>query len=178
MSFIISDDPSALYIFTSCIIVFCTSITLVVVFVPKVRTLKRYPFNAGWLNNRGAGTILHGSACYFDPSYLERYPMMCLLWGFRDTIWKVHTGTPTWPQGGPNFKLLKSLSIWVSNESSWPEESENVNYFTIRYTLTPEKIPRRSHNPLGTSGFLRSSANVMQFFWTRRVRVRLAWRLV
>ncbi len=36
VSYIISDDPSALYIFTSCIIIFCVTITLCVIFMPKV----------------------------------------------------------------------------------------------------------------------------------------------
>ena len=35
--------------------------------------------------------FLHGPACYFHLSYLERFPMVCLSWGFRDTIWNVYT---------------------------------------------------------------------------------------
>ena len=35
----ISDRPSILYIFLSCIVLFCTTITLVVIFVPKVSIL-------------------------------------------------------------------------------------------------------------------------------------------
>ena len=48
------------------------------------------------------------------------------------------------------------------------------NYIIASY-VRAEKLPRRSHNPLGTSGFLRSSALV--FFLPGRV-VCLARRLV
>ncbi len=36
ISFVIRGDPSALFTFTSCVVIFCTTITLLIVFMPKV----------------------------------------------------------------------------------------------------------------------------------------------
>ena len=40
VSFLIGDDPAALYLFISGIIIFCNTVTLLVIFIPKVRTLQ------------------------------------------------------------------------------------------------------------------------------------------
>lgn len=39
VSFALGDDPGSLFLFISCITLFCTSATLIVIFVPKVRTI-------------------------------------------------------------------------------------------------------------------------------------------
>ncbi|XP_072030305.1 gamma-aminobutyric acid type B receptor subunit 2-like [Amphiura filiformis] len=43
VSFLISNDTAALYIFTSCIIIFCATLTLAVLFVPKVVSVYKFP---------------------------------------------------------------------------------------------------------------------------------------
>ncbi|XP_072031852.1 gamma-aminobutyric acid type B receptor subunit 2-like [Amphiura filiformis] len=43
VSFLISNNTSALFIFTSSIVIFCTTLTLIVVFVPKVISVHKYP---------------------------------------------------------------------------------------------------------------------------------------
>ncbi|XP_038069217.1 uncharacterized protein LOC119738403 [Patiria miniata] len=43
VSVVISTNPEALFAFVSCIILFCTSITLIVVFVPKIIAVVKYP---------------------------------------------------------------------------------------------------------------------------------------
>ncbi|XP_072030368.1 gamma-aminobutyric acid type B receptor subunit 1-like [Amphiura filiformis] len=43
VSFLITNDTSALYIFTSSIIIFCATVTLVVLFVPKIISVYKYP---------------------------------------------------------------------------------------------------------------------------------------
>ncbi|XP_038071683.1 uncharacterized protein LOC119740441 [Patiria miniata] len=43
VSVVISSNPEALFVFVSCIILFCTSITLIVVFVPKIIAVVKYP---------------------------------------------------------------------------------------------------------------------------------------
>ncbi|XP_071791804.1 gamma-aminobutyric acid type B receptor subunit 1-like [Asterias amurensis] len=43
VSVVINNDPEALFLFVSCIILFCTSITLTVVFVPKIIAVVKHP---------------------------------------------------------------------------------------------------------------------------------------
>ncbi|XP_072018246.1 gamma-aminobutyric acid type B receptor subunit 2-like [Amphiura filiformis] len=43
VSFVINNDPAILYIFTSCVVLFCTTITLIIVFVPKIISVYKYP---------------------------------------------------------------------------------------------------------------------------------------
>ncbi|XP_022091351.1 uncharacterized protein LOC110979652 isoform X2 [Acanthaster planci] len=43
VSTVINSNPEALFVFVSCIILFCTSITLIVVFVPKIIAVVKYP---------------------------------------------------------------------------------------------------------------------------------------
>ncbi|XP_072015065.1 gamma-aminobutyric acid type B receptor subunit 2-like [Amphiura filiformis] len=43
VSFVINDNPAILYIFTSCVLLFCTTITLIIVFVPKIISVYKYP---------------------------------------------------------------------------------------------------------------------------------------
>ncbi|XP_072016480.1 gamma-aminobutyric acid type B receptor subunit 2-like [Amphiura filiformis] len=43
VSFVINNDPAILYIFTSCVLLFCTTITLIIVFVPKIISVYKYP---------------------------------------------------------------------------------------------------------------------------------------
>ncbi|XP_072016477.1 gamma-aminobutyric acid type B receptor subunit 2-like [Amphiura filiformis] len=43
VSFVINNDPAILYIFTSCVLLFCTTITLLIVFVPKIISVYKYP---------------------------------------------------------------------------------------------------------------------------------------
>ncbi|XP_072016482.1 gamma-aminobutyric acid type B receptor subunit 2-like [Amphiura filiformis] len=43
VSFVINNDPAILYIFTSCVLIFCTTITLIIVFVPKIISVYKYP---------------------------------------------------------------------------------------------------------------------------------------
>ncbi|XP_072048110.1 gamma-aminobutyric acid type B receptor subunit 2-like [Amphiura filiformis] len=42
-SFLISEDTSGLFSFTSCIIIFCATFTLLVLFIPKVKLLLKHP---------------------------------------------------------------------------------------------------------------------------------------
>ncbi|XP_072015945.1 gamma-aminobutyric acid type B receptor subunit 1-like [Amphiura filiformis] len=43
VSFVISNDPATLYTFTSLVVLFCTTITLLIVFIPKVVSVYKYP---------------------------------------------------------------------------------------------------------------------------------------
>ncbi|XP_072028219.1 gamma-aminobutyric acid type B receptor subunit 2-like [Amphiura filiformis] len=43
VSFLITNNTAALFIFTSCIIIFCATLTLVVLFVPKVISVRKHP---------------------------------------------------------------------------------------------------------------------------------------
>ncbi|XP_072030589.1 gamma-aminobutyric acid type B receptor subunit 2-like [Amphiura filiformis] len=43
VSFLVADDPAVLHTFTSSIVVFCTSITLLIVFLPKMISVYKYP---------------------------------------------------------------------------------------------------------------------------------------
>ncbi|XP_072047136.1 gamma-aminobutyric acid type B receptor subunit 1-like [Amphiura filiformis] len=43
VSFLIGDDPEALYLFLSGIIIFCNTVTLLVIFIPKIISVWKYP---------------------------------------------------------------------------------------------------------------------------------------
>ncbi|XP_072048784.1 gamma-aminobutyric acid type B receptor subunit 2-like [Amphiura filiformis] len=51
VSFVINNNPSILYIFTSCVLLFCTTITLIIVFVPKIISVYKYPDGPPTINS-------------------------------------------------------------------------------------------------------------------------------
>ncbi|XP_072048089.1 gamma-aminobutyric acid type B receptor subunit 2-like [Amphiura filiformis] len=60
-SFLISDSASGLFNFTSCIIIFCATFTLLVLFIPKVRLLLQHPDGLPSTSNMATGITSTGN---------------------------------------------------------------------------------------------------------------------
>ena len=94
VSVVINNDPEALFLFVSCIILFCTSITLTVVFVPKA---------SEWTLNVHRFTLNSHSLKIMT---LDSVPKNIICWGavvFEKWVKQCHENN--WPLRRKLFKL-------------------------------------------------------------------------
>ena len=103
----------------------------------------------------------------------KRYPMMYLSWGFRDTMWNVHTHTPLQgiiltPFRCQNLKTLYSMLVWYYLFPLDHQMQNRVNYVKFIRCLVSRilsKIFQRSTN-FPNSLYRVRILKMLRFQWT------------
>ncbi|XP_072049784.1 gamma-aminobutyric acid type B receptor subunit 2-like [Amphiura filiformis] len=72
VSYIMDAAPAALYIFTSSFIIFCTTLTLLVVFVPKMKSVRIYPDGEPMSTMNMPTSTTGNMSFHADPSFVSK----------------------------------------------------------------------------------------------------------